>query len=846
MTERPQHHVQTASRSPRSSAGRFCASVNRPRSRLRMFVGLGEDPRRRDRRSSCSFATFLVEAFKIPSGSMERTLLVGDFLLVNKLVYGAEVPFTGKHLPAMREPAARRRHRVPVAEGSVEELREAARRACRATRSRCATAISSANGRVAQRAVRRRTRDPETDPSGEEFRWQTKSPREDAPRPRAAYHPSRNNWGPLVVPERQYFVLGDNRDNSLDSRYWGFVPDSLVRGRPHGGVLQLTRRIRSHRLRVADPRPMDAARRARPLTLTDPTAVVRISRRDHRRERGAPQEPLPYGHHSARQEVVVRGRLARPVPPRHQHLSADHARRRGRASRSAFAQSDQEALDKLVRSNLRFVVSVAKKYQNQGVSLSDLINEGNLGLIRAAHKFDETKGIKFISYAVWWIRQAILQALAEQSRIVRVPLNRAGTLHRIGKRANTLLQELGREATHAEIADGMDITEEEVAKTMSISQTHLSLDAPLTPGEDNKLLDYLPDNLNPTPDEQTFEKALTESIEEALAQPEGARGEDPAPLLRARRRGADDARADRRRCSASRASGCGRSRRRRFRGYATCRGRARSSPTSDRPRARRIENGAAFGLAPFLLLDVADAAFVANAHSPTRMRTISLVRSSPSPSHARARSPRRPSWLARSRRFPSTRRITRAITRGTRTDTGPPGPRYWQQWASYRLWRGSTRARHSSPGEGTVRYHNRSPDTLRRVAVQLLQNLFASNSPKNENVPVTGGLRLERVTVEGRELARGGDGGYDVQATIGWIPLSRPLAPGDSVELGFMWAFRVPPGSAPRMGQDGEVFFIAQWYPDRRRLRRRQRVADRSLPWQRRVLLRLRATTTSR
>ncbi len=170
-----------------------------------------------------------------------------------------------------------------------------------------------------------------------------------------------------------------------------------------------------------------------------------------------------------------------------------------------------------MRSNLRFVVSVAKKYQNQGVSLSDLINEGNLGLIRAAHKFDETKGIKFISYAVWWIRQAILQALAEQSRIVRVPLNRAGTLHRIGKRANLLLQELGRDATHAEIAQGMDITEEEVAKTMAISQTHLSLDAPLTPGEDNKLLDYLPDTLNPTPDEVIFEKALTESIEEALS-----------------------------------------------------------------------------------------------------------------------------------------------------------------------------------------------------------------------------------------------------------------------------------------------------------------------------------------
>ena len=189
---------------------------------------------------------------------------------------------------------------------------------------------------------------------------------------------------------------------------------------------------------------------------------------------------------------------------------------------------EQEALDKLVRSNLRFVVSVAKKYQNQGVSLSDLINEGNLGLIRAAHKFDETKGIKFISYAVWWIRQAILQALAEQSRIVRVPLNRAGTLHRIGKRANSLLQELGREATHAEIAEGMDITEEEVTKTMSISQVHLSLDAPLSPGEDNRLLDYLADTVNPTPDEQTFEKALTEAIEDSL----GGLKEREARILR--------------------------------------------------------------------------------------------------------------------------------------------------------------------------------------------------------------------------------------------------------------------------------------------------------------------------
>ncbi len=183
----------------------------------------------------------------------------------------------------------------------------------------------------------------------------------------------------------------------------------------------------------------------------------------------------------------------------------------------AIKTGNEESLDKLVRSNLRFVVSVAKKYQNQGVSLSDLINEGNLGLIRAAHKFDETKGIKFISYAVWWIRQAILQALAEQSRIVRVPLNRAGTLHRIGKRSAALQQELGREPTVEEIAEGMDISREEVAKTLSISQSHLSLDAPLTPGEDNKLLDYLSDTQNAGPDQETFERALTDSIEEVLS-----------------------------------------------------------------------------------------------------------------------------------------------------------------------------------------------------------------------------------------------------------------------------------------------------------------------------------------
>jgi RNA polymerase primary sigma factor len=175
-----------------------------------------------------------------------------------------------------------------------------------------------------------------------------------------------------------------------------------------------------------------------------------------------------------------------------------------------------ESLDKLVRSNLRFVVSVAKKYQNQGVALGDLINEGNLGLIRAAHKFDETKGIKFISYAVWWIRQAILQALAEQSRIVRVPLNRAGALHRIGKRSSSLLQELGREPTVEEIAGDLDISHEEVERTLAISQSHLSLDAPLTPGEDNRLLDYIPDQFSAGPDDETYDRALSFTIDEAL------------------------------------------------------------------------------------------------------------------------------------------------------------------------------------------------------------------------------------------------------------------------------------------------------------------------------------------
>ncbi len=173
---------------------------------------------------------------------------------------------------------------------------------------------------------------------------------------------------------------------------------------------------------------------------------------------------------------------------------------------------DQEALDTLVRSNLRFVVSVAKKYQNQGVSLADLINEGNLGLIRAAHKFDETKGIRFISYAVWWIRQGILQALAEQSRIVRVPLNRAGEMHRIGKRTAALQQELGRDPTAGEIAQGMDLALEEIERSMVISQVYLSLDAPMSPGDDGRLLDYLADAADRGSDADAIDGSLQESI----------------------------------------------------------------------------------------------------------------------------------------------------------------------------------------------------------------------------------------------------------------------------------------------------------------------------------------------
>lgn len=180
-------------------------------------------------------------------------------------------------------------------------------------------------------------------------------------------------------------------------------------------------------------------------------------------------------------------------------------------------KGSQWSLEKLTRSNLRFVVSVARKYQNQGVALSDLISEGNVGLIRAAHKFDEARGIKFISYAVWWIRQAIIQAITEQSRIVRIPMNRAVMLYKIGKKENRLAQELGRKPTVEEIADGIGISIEEVRKTLSISQSHFSLDDTLTPGEYNCLLDHLPDNSDRGPVENALENALSRAIENSLS-----------------------------------------------------------------------------------------------------------------------------------------------------------------------------------------------------------------------------------------------------------------------------------------------------------------------------------------
>lgn len=180
-------------------------------------------------------------------------------------------------------------------------------------------------------------------------------------------------------------------------------------------------------------------------------------------------------------------------------------------------EGDQMALEKLTKANLRFVVSVAKQYQNQGLSLGDLINEGNLGLIKAAQRFDETRGFKFISYAVWWIRQSILQALAEQSRIVRLPLNRVGSLNKISKTFSELEQKYEREPSPDELADVLDVTTAEVVDTMKISGRHVSMDAPFVQGEENSLLDVLENETEETPDNGLMNDSLRKEVQRALS-----------------------------------------------------------------------------------------------------------------------------------------------------------------------------------------------------------------------------------------------------------------------------------------------------------------------------------------
>jgi RNA polymerase primary sigma factor len=179
-------------------------------------------------------------------------------------------------------------------------------------------------------------------------------------------------------------------------------------------------------------------------------------------------------------------------------------------------EGERKALEKLVKANLRFVVSVCRNYQNQGLPLSDLINEGNLGLIRAARRFDEKKNFKFISYAVWWIRQAILQALAEQSRIIKLPLNRVGTIHKIGKTQSKLEQKYRRSPNVEEIARELSLDENEVRETIKIGNTHMSLDAPLKHGEDSKLIDVLHDDNQERPDDGIMDISLQEEIEKTL------------------------------------------------------------------------------------------------------------------------------------------------------------------------------------------------------------------------------------------------------------------------------------------------------------------------------------------
>ncbi|PJA98427.1 MAG: RNA polymerase subunit sigma [Ignavibacteriales bacterium CG_4_9_14_3_um_filter_30_11] len=180
-------------------------------------------------------------------------------------------------------------------------------------------------------------------------------------------------------------------------------------------------------------------------------------------------------------------------------------------------KGSQQALELLTKANLRFVVSVAKQYQNQGLSLGDLINEGNLGLIKAAKRFDETRGFKFISYAVWWIRQSILQALAEQSRIVRLPLNRVGALNKIGKAYSNLEQEFEREPSAAELANELEMDVSEVSDNLKISGRHVSVDAPFAQGDNNSLLDVIENEHQPEPDNLLMSESLRSEIDRALS-----------------------------------------------------------------------------------------------------------------------------------------------------------------------------------------------------------------------------------------------------------------------------------------------------------------------------------------
>ena len=180
-------------------------------------------------------------------------------------------------------------------------------------------------------------------------------------------------------------------------------------------------------------------------------------------------------------------------------------------------EGDQSALDRLTKANLRFVVSVAKQYQNQGLSLPDLINEGNLGLIKAAKRFDETRGFKFISYAVWWIRQSILQALAEQSRIVRLPLNQVGSLNKISKAYSKLEQEFEREPSPEELSKILELPSEKITDTMRVSGKHVSMDAPFVQGEDNSLLDVLENADSPRADSLLMNESLQKEIDRSLS-----------------------------------------------------------------------------------------------------------------------------------------------------------------------------------------------------------------------------------------------------------------------------------------------------------------------------------------